>query len=154
VRDEIVSMVRRGRAAEAQPVVEVEVEAEPQGEMDEATLPPRTGVEIVEAEDRNGVRYYTMRDLRNGNVVKNVTKSSARRLWHYAITEFTGLPEDLTSAPITWQGDLGVLGEKKRGKGRRYDLVQKTPDKLRLYFGVTEDGVHGNWKRLVGTEGE
>lgn len=154
VRDEIVSMVRRGRAAEPQPVVEVEVEAEPQGEMDEATLPPRTGVEIVEAEDRNGVRYYTMRDLRNGNVVKNVTKSSARRLWHYAITEFTGLPEDLSSAPITWQGDLGVLGEKKRGKGRRYDLVQRTPDKLRLYFGVTEDGVHGNWKRLVGTEGE
>ena len=154
VRDEIVSMVRRGRAAEPEPVVEVEVEAEPKGGMDEATLPPRTGVEIVEAEDRNGVRYYTMRDLRNGNVVKNVTKSSARRLWHYAITEFTGLPEELSSAPITWQGDLGVLGEKKRGKGRRYDLVQRTPDKLRLYFGVTEDGVHGNWKRLVGTEGE
>lgn len=154
VRDEIVSMVVRGRSAEAEPVAEVEVAPEPESELDRVTVPPRTGVEIVEAEDRNGVRYYTMRDLRNGNVVKNVTKSSARRLWHYAITEFTGLPVDLAAAPITWQGDLGILGEKKRGKGRRYDLVQRTPDKLRLYFGVTEDGVHGAWKRLVGPEGE
>jgi hypothetical protein len=154
VRDEIVSMVLRGQPAEVEAPAPVEAEPEPVAELDHLTPPPRTGVEIVEAEDRNGVRYYTMRDLRNGNVVKNVTKSSARRLWHYAITEYTGLPEDLTRAPITWQGDLGVLGEKKRGKGRRYDLVQRTPDKVRLYFGVTEDGVHGEWKRLVGAEGE
>src|SRR5690606_38214153 len=40
---------------------------------------PRTGVEIIATEERKGVKYHVMRDLRNGNVVKNVTRSSARR---------------------------------------------------------------------------
>jgi hypothetical protein len=93
-----------------------------------------------------------MRDLRNGNVVKNVTKSSARRLWHYAISQYAALPGDVKQAPVTWHGDLGVLREQRWGKGKRYDLAQKTPEGIRLYYGVTEDGIHGEWKRLVGSE--
>jgi len=54
---------------------------------------PKTGVEVVSVEERNGRFYYTVRDLRNGNVVKNVTPSSARKLWHYAITRYSKLPE-------------------------------------------------------------
>jgi hypothetical protein len=34
----------------------------------------------------------------------------------------------------------------------RYDLVQRTADGLRVYYGVTEDGIHGEWRRVVGGE--
>jgi hypothetical protein len=120
--------------------------------LDEADAPPRTGVEVVSVEDRDGARYYNMRDLRNGNVVKNVTRTSARRLWHYAITSFSNLPEDLSQATIQWQGNLGLVGRQKQGKSTRFDLVQRTPQGIRFYFGVTEDGIHGPWRQLVGQE--
>jgi hypothetical protein len=154
VRDEIVQLVRRGR----RPTPEVphpEVAAAVTLEAEETGVqPPRTGVEVVAVEDRDGVRYYTMRDLRNGNVVKNVTMSSARRLWHYAVSQHAKLPEDLSTAPIAWQGDLGVLGKRSLGKRERLDLAQKTAGGIRLYFGVTDDGIHGEWKRLIPSEGE
>jgi hypothetical protein len=80
--------------------------------------------------------------------------SSARRLWHYAISQFSRLPENLEAVPITWQGDLGVLGRRTLAQRDRFDLAQKTPQGIRLYFGVTQDGIHGGWKRLVGAEGD
>ena len=154
VRDEIVQLVLRGSPS-ATRQLEVEPMAEERDDTIEVGLqPPRTGVEIVGFEKRNGVSYYTMRDLRNGNVVKNVTRSSARRLWHYAISQYTSLPRDLKEAKVSWQGDLGVLRVQKRGKGKRYDLVQKSPQGIRYYFGVTEDGIHGEWKVLIGGEAE
>ena len=104
--------------------------------------------------ERDGGRFFTMLDLRNGNVVKNVTRSSARRLWHYAISQYEQLPADLNSARLAWQADLAILAEQKRGKGRRFDLAQRTAQGTRVYFGVTEDGIHGEWKRLVGGEAE
>jgi hypothetical protein len=122
-------------------------------EVDEGAA-PRTGVEVVSAEERNGARYYTMRDLRNGNVVKNVTRTSARRLWHYAITSYAQLPEDLSQANVQWQGSIGLIRRYKQGKDTRYDLVQHTPDGYRYYFGVTDDGIHGPWLALVGQEEE
>lgn len=161
VRDEIVGLVQRGvkhvpdaaprpEPAPAKMVETGKVELSPADEP--ADAPPRTGVEVVSVEERDGSRYYNMRDLRNGNVVKNVTRTSARRLWHYAITAFSNLPEDLGLAPIQWQGNLGVLGRQKQGKGVRYDLVQHTNQGYRFYFGVTEDGIHGPWRRMVGQE--
>jgi hypothetical protein len=148
VRDEIVQLVLRNRE-------KVVVEGEPPKEADdERVKPPRTGVEIAAVEDRNGVLYYTMHDLRNGNLVKNVTKKSARRLWHYAISEYTKLPENLTKAEIKWHGETGVLKESKRGKSRRFDLAQKSDGKIRVYFGVTEDGIHGEWKAILGNDAE
>jgi hypothetical protein len=153
VRDEIVQLVLRGQDRHVQG--QTEELKEPADKDEEAGVsPPRTGVEVVGFEERNGVQYYTMRDLRNGNVVKNVTKSSARRLWHYAIQQVVSLPKDMNKAPITWQGDIGVLREQKRGKRKRYDLAQRTPDGIRIYFGVTEDGIDDEWKRLVGVDGE
>lgn len=148
VRDEIVQLVLRNKEA-----VTGESESITHGG-DERVKPPRTGVEIAKVEERNGVNYYTMHDLRNGNLVKNVTQKSARRLWHYAISELTNLPDDLNKADIKWHGDIGVLKESKRGKSRRFDLAQKSDGKIRLYFGVTEDGIHGEWKEIVGAEGE
>lgn len=168
VRDEIVGLVLRGRQAvtpvekpiypqvieparprvnePARPVKESAPEPEALG------LAPRTGVEVISVEDRDGERYYTMRDLRNGNVVKNVTRKSARRLWHYAITTFADLPADITQADIQWQGSIGLYRRQKQGNNVRYDLVQRVRNDYRFYFGVTDDGIHGPWKHLVGLE--
>lgn len=142
VRDEIVGLVMAGSGQKR--------EGEVAGPDGQETTAPRTGVEIVTTEERNGSRYYTMRDLRNGNVVHNVTRKSARRLWHYAITQHARLPDNINKADVNWQGQLGVLRHYKQGKRERYDLVQRTGQKVRYYYGVTEDGIHGQWKELVG----
>jgi hypothetical protein len=160
VRDEIVDLVQRGiskpgflaepvetaASPEAEPLAEVQPEEA--GELP----PPRTGVEVVAVEERDSGQYFTLRDLRNGNVVKNVTRTSARRLWHYAITKFSRYPADLSQAGIQWQGDVGLVVKYKQGKSERYDLVQRTSQGNRFYFGVTEDGIHGPWAGLVGQE--
>ncbi|RPI34222.1 MAG: PHP domain-containing protein [Chloroflexota bacterium] len=165
VRDEIVGLVRRG-LREVAPMAALP-EARNDGaaidnpvsrdiepvELD-TDLSPRTGVEVVTVEERGGSKYYTMRDLRNGNVVKNVTRTSARRLWHYAITEFAKLPNDLNQAQVQWAGELGMIRRHKQGNSTRYDLVQRLPNGFRYYFGVTDDGIRGEWKQLVGPEDE
>ncbi len=162
VRDEIVGLVLRSPRAQmpvveapekpAQPVRETPVEVKPpQPKADPA---PRTGVEVVSVEERNGGRYYTMRDLRNGEVVKNVTRNSARRLWHYAITSYANLPIDRSQLNIQWQGDYGLLRQQKQGQNQRYDFIQRIGGGYRYYFGVTEDGLHGPWKELLGQEDE
>jgi len=154
VRDEIVGLVLRGSARKAVKPPEVEAPAEalaPPMKVDDDS-PPRTGVEVVAVDERRGTKYFTMRDLRNGNVVKNVTPKSARRLWHYAITSYNKLPADLSQAKIQWQGKYGLVTRKKQGKRTRFDLVQRVADGYRYYFGVTEDGIHGPWKQLVGQE--
>jgi hypothetical protein len=163
VRDEIVSLVLRtsgvrpapqpkqegGKQIVAEEAVQSPIVSERDGD-----LTPRTGVEVVRVEERDGISYYTMRDLRNGNEVKNVTRVSARRLWHYAITEFDQLPTDLSKVKIQWQGKVGLLEVQRQGKNVRYNLVEHTPKGYRLYFGVTEDGIHGRWKDLVGSDEE
>lgn len=161
VRDEIVSLVLRGKSDRSQLTGQVEgldtedfekAAEEPIEAIIE--LSPRTGVEIVSVEERDGSSFYTVRDLRNGNVVKNVTHKSARRLWHYALTQYARLPQDLSKAEIDWQGDYGLLHKGKQGKRSNYDMVQRTPQGYRYYFGVTDDGIHGPWKQLVGQEEE
>lgn len=161
VRDEIVSLVLRSRQAApaapsaqstGQPVAEVEPTppTAPAETLDDVS--PRTGVEVLPPEERQGVKYYTMRDLRNGNKVKNVTKGSARRLWHYAITRYGEVAPEINQIPVQWHGNFGLLRRYKQGKSTHYDLVHRTPEGLRWYFGVTEDGIHGPWKNLVGEE--
>jgi PHP family Zn ribbon phosphoesterase len=144
VRDEIVNLAMR---AQTEPPILPEEAAEvPTGHIE----PPRTGVEIVETRERKGTRYHTMRDLRNGNVVKNVTRKSARRLWHYAITQAEDNPVD--PRKVEWHGDIGLLKRREHAGRSRYDLVQRENSKQRVYYGVTEDGIHGEWGRLVGLE--
>ena len=163
VRDEIVSLVLRSSAAhslpQSKPELDKQLEAPETADMSvmverDSETPPRTGVEVVKVEERDGTAYYTMRDLRNGNEVKNVTRVSARRLWHYAITEYDQLPSDLSKVKIQWQGNIGLLEVQRQGKNVRYNLVQRINKGYRLYFGVTEDGIHGRWKLLVGGDEE
>lgn len=109
---------------------------------------PRTGVEIVETLEREGQRFHTMRDLRNGNLVKNVTLQSARKLWHYALTEHESGKIDVNR--INWQGDIALLKKHVRGGVQRYDMAQRTPAGVRVYYGVTADGLSGDWAHFIG----
>ncbi len=163
VRDEIFSLVLRNsrvqRGSIPVPSAEAaEAEAAPTREKvapqpePEADYTPHTGVEVLPAEEREGTRYYSMRDLRNGNVVKNVTRASARRLWHYAISSFLSFPNDLEQASIVWQGNFGLVRQYKQGKTTHYDLIQRTAEGYRYFFGVTPDGIYGPWKSVTGLE--
>ncbi len=117
-----------------------------------AIQPPRAGVEILDSEARDGTQYYTMHDLRNGNIVRNVTMSSARRLWHYAIKQREGNP--LKSEQIQWHGDIGLWRRYKKGGVIRYDFIQRDGDRLRVYYGVTESGIQGEWQHFLEPETE
>ncbi len=112
--------------------------------------PPRTGVEIIEVEPRNGVNYHTMQDLRNFQKVHNVTRKSARRLWHYAIVQHDhGLPQ---LSEVLWhpEASIGLWRQSARAGATRYDLVSRQPDgSLRVFYGVTSDGLHAEWVELV-----
>jgi hypothetical protein len=147
VRDEIVGLVTRRLKPAEPPPPEAETEETPPL-TDGQIAPPRTGVEIVMAEERKGNRYYSMKDLRNGNVVHNVTQQSARKLWQYAITE--SLKQPVKPENVGWKGNIGLLNRLKRAGKWRYDLVQRDQDgKLHVYYGVTEDGIHGPWRGLI-----
>ncbi|MBN1936488.1 MAG: putative DNA binding domain-containing protein [Anaerolineae bacterium] len=147
VRDEIVELVQRSRAARVETPVAVRV-------TDSLTVqPPRTGVEIIEGVERKGKTYYTMSDLRKGNRVQNVTLASARRLWRYALNEAIAYAEKAPN--IQWQGDIGLVKSYKQSSQQRYDLAQRRSDgTVRMYYGVSEDGLHGPWRALVGIDEE
>ncbi len=153
VRDEIVSLVRRTLPSVSAPPARSErAEAVVAAPPPDHISPPRTGVEIVASEEREGVIYHTMRDLRNGNVVKNVSRKSARKLWHYAISQAEEHPVD--PAQLAWEGEIALIRRRERGGQVRYDLAQREEGRVRVYYGVTDDGIHGPWARLVGLEPE
>ncbi|NLS76070.1 MAG: transcriptional regulator [Chloroflexi bacterium] len=109
---------------------------------------PRTGVEILESEERKGVTYHALRDLRNGNVVREVTRSSARRLWRYAITQKESGQDHLEG--ITWQGDIALVRKRTFGGRTRYDFAQRDAEgKVHIYYGVSEEGIHGGWRQFL-----
>ncbi|HOV07352.1 MAG TPA: putative DNA binding domain-containing protein [Anaerolineaceae bacterium] len=160
VRDEIVTLVLRGReqasfSGEPPSIVEavqssVEIpQTAPELTEDPA---PRTGVEVIAPVTRGGKSFYTMRDLRNGNIVKNVTQASARRLWHYAITRYNEIFPQIDSIGIVWHGDYGLIKQYQQGKNSLFDLILRTADGYRLFFGVTTDGIHGPWKSFLQEE--
>jgi hypothetical protein len=153
VRDEIVALVKHTLRTEPAPVDkgrETETTVAIPGSAD----PPGTGVQIVDTTERKGTQYHTVKDLRNGNVVHNVTRTSARKLWRYAITELETKP--VQEDQVQWQAAddrLGLWASSKRAGKLRYDLVQRMPDgQLHVYYGVTEDGISGPWRLFVKEE--
>ena len=114
--------------------------------------PPHGGVEIIGTEQRNNIQYHILRDLRNGNIVKNVTRSSARRLWHYAISQTESNP--VKADKVQWQGDIGVWRRYQKAGETRYDLAQRDNGGIRVYYGVTEGGMHGPWLTFLGPDDE
>ncbi len=109
---------------------------------------PAVGVEIVAVEERKGSRYFTIRDLRNSNLVQNVTMQSARKLWSYAISQHLTNPVD--PATVTWRGDFGLWQAARRAKKMRYDLALRQADgAVRVFYGVTADGMSGPWAQFL-----
>ena len=130
--------------------VEIEMDDDPDEDVpeDDARL-PRTGVEIVDSTDRDGVIYHSMRDLRNLKVVQNVTHDSARRLWRYAITQKEKQPCE--EGDVTWHGERGFWkAYKPRGGDVRFNLAIKDDNgHLRVFYGVTEEGMDSGWRDLI-----
>ncbi len=179
VRDELVRLVLAGQQAgepvEAEPIPAPTVVAEPAPVVvakpepvrvaEPVVLPvepthpaltiPSIGVEIVSVEERKGTRYFGIRDLRNGSVVQNVTPGSARKLWSYAITQHLTNPAD--PAAVLWRGEYGLWKAERRAKKVRYDLALRQPDApgaLRVFYGVTEDGMVGPWASFLRPDGQ
>jgi len=158
MRDEIVQLIKQTVSASVAPatasgesVSRPSERAQSPEEGSSLIEPPHTGVEIVRSVQQNGVIHHTMRDLRQGREVHNVTHSSARKLWRYAIA----LKEKHTfqAAKVTWIGNLGLWHKYLRAGRPRYDLVQKAADgQVHIYYGVTDEGIHGPWKAVVGME--
>lgn len=159
VRDEIVRLTARGLGVE-RPFVETEkvVPREPVSPPTPASAPPpaakkpsiespRTGVEVVDTQKRDGVVYHTVRDLRNGNLIKNVTRSSARKLWHYAITQAeAGKPKP---SEIKWRNNIAVLSQRQKGDSTWYDLALRDGSEIHIYYGVTDSGLNDAWLALI-----
>lgn len=170
VRDEIVRLVERGlrmdeqltppltiSAPALQPLPSPGVAAtesqlqERQGEQpatdSPGVNPPSTGVEIVDSKVRNGTIYHTVHDLRNGNRIQDVTRSSARKLWHYAITqEEDNRPR---SDAIQWHGNIAYLNKRQRDKNVWYDLAMRQGNEIRVFYGVTDSGLNEPWLQLI-----
>lgn len=151
VRDEIVALVKRSLLTKGELHANAstgDIEDTVQAITEETPPEPKTGVEIVQTEQRNGKNFYSVRDLRNDNVVHNVTRQSARKLWQYALTQHETNAVDIKK--VEWMGDIGLWKKHKRGGQTRYDLVQRGLDqKLHVYYGVTENGLHGPWMALI-----
>ncbi len=153
VRDEIVSLVKRGRIA-VEPMIErpiVETPLAAKQEEQEFNR-PHTGVESTQAEEREGVTYYIVHDLRNDKKVKNVTVKSSRRLWKYAIVSFQKIMEKDESVQIEWKDRVGIVKKYGQGKRQRYDLAVKENGQIKYYFGVNDDGLDDRWRKLLGLE--
>jgi hypothetical protein len=119
--------------------------------LEEGPRTPTIGVEILRSEERKGTRYFDIRDLRNGNTIQNVTPASARRLWSYAINQVLSKPVDPEG--VSWHGEYGLWRAEKRAKRWRYDLVLRGGDgSLRVFYGVTSDGMPGPWQQFLREE--
>ena len=168
VRDEIVRLVERNLSGRAmvqkistEPATEPVAQPAPGRKSEPARQPapsngrggfepPRTGVEHVESHERDGVVYHTLRDLRNGNLINNVTRSSARRLWHYAITQVETTPPDLAAAQ--WRNNVAVLNRRQKSNMTLYDLAVREGDRVHIYYGVTDGGLSDALLSLVGDQ--
>jgi hypothetical protein len=137
-------------AQPAQPSVTLE---QPAHEADTRVFtPPRTGVEIVQSEERQGTLYHTVRDLRNGSLITNVTRSSARKLWHYAISQAEAGGPELSRA--RWLGNAALLTARKKDNHVWYDLALRDGDEIRVYYGVTDSGLNEEWQELIERQSE
>jgi len=153
VRDEIVALVKRSLKTKGRldpPQVDTpqqettDIDLSPPGNV---SPEPKTGVEIVLTEARKGKNFYSLRDLRNGDIVHNVTRQSARKLWQYALTQHE--TNQVDPEKVEWMGDIGMWKKQERAGQVRYDLVQRDADQnLHVYYGVTENGLHGPWQKL------
>ncbi|MEZ4635043.1 MAG: ATP-binding protein [Caldilineaceae bacterium] len=125
-------------------------DAPPAAESGDPFYLPQMGVELVSSETRSGVNHYVVRDMRNGRTVSNVTRRGARKLWNYAISQAEDQPVDANKVP--WKGNVALLRSDKRAGKVRYDLALRENGSVRVFYGVTEDGMEGQWAQFVEEE--
>ena len=109
---------------------------------------PTTGIEVLDSYEQDGIRYYTLRDLRYHKLIHNVTKTTDRRIWRAAIAQRE--KGDLDETAVRWKGDYGLWRSYRQRSGdRRYDLVYRGDGDPRIFFGVSESGMDDRWKALL-----
>ncbi|MCA9909797.1 MAG: putative DNA binding domain-containing protein, partial [Anaerolineae bacterium] len=111
---------------------------------------PRIGVEVVAVEPRGSLNVYAIRDLRTGSVTKNITRMSASKLWRYVIKQQEVNPVVLEQ--VRWNGDYGLWRKYRRLAEVRYDIVLRSKDGVRYFYGVPETELKGGWKVFAGEE--
>ncbi|MFN8592716.1 MAG: putative DNA binding domain-containing protein [Thermomicrobiales bacterium] len=138
-----------GHSASKQPAGIPPTLLEPYEEVvDPDPVAPTTGIEVVDAFELDGVRYYSLRDLRYHKLIHNVTRDTDRKLWRTVIAqcEKGGLDE----SAVRWDGDFGFWRSYRQRAGeRRYDLVYRGEGDPRIFFGVSESGMSGRWRAFV-----
>jgi hypothetical protein len=111
-------------------------------------IAPATGIELLDAYEQDGVRYYSLHDLGEGKYVHNVTRNTARGRWRAAITDRED--REFDDREIRWFGDYGLWRTyKPRGAERRYNLVYGGHGDWRVFYGVGEDGLVGDWRVII-----
>ena len=98
---------------------------------------PTTGIEVLDLYEQDGIRYYTLRDLRYHKLIHNVTRSTDRR---------PGAPRSpsvrkATSTKRPCAGRATTVfwrSYRQRSGDRRYDLVYRGDGDPRIFFGVSE----------------
>ena len=108
---------------------------------------PQDGVEIVDSETRGGTTYYVVRNMRNQRSVGNVTRKGARKLWNYAIAQNEDSP--VKASEIRWKENVGYIRSGKRAGKKRFDLALREGSDLRVFYGVTSEGMEGAWAQFV-----
>ncbi|MFN8464543.1 MAG: putative DNA binding domain-containing protein [Caldilineaceae bacterium] len=141
---------KKANQPQQQPPQQPAVPVHTNGDVDTTFYLPQIGVEIIDVEERNGHTFYAIRDMRNGHVIKNITRHGARKLWSYAIEQYE--KQDLSRLPIEWEGNVGLVRAEKRAGKLRYDLALREDDTVRIFYGVTEDGMEGAWSTFLGEE--
>lgn len=111
---------------------------------------PRSGVEIVSEQQRGGIWYYEVRDLRT---TAGVTRDKAQGLWAYAISRHEDIREDRADvySQVHWQGRLGVWRAYRQGSRIKYDLVHRDANGMvtHVFYGVSDWGLGEGWSDLL-----
>jgi hypothetical protein len=91
-----------------------------------------------------------MCDLRTSEATEGVTRESARGLWRYAIEQRE--EKVVEEGHIRWKGDRGFW-KTYRGSGGepRYNVAYRGGGSLRIFYGVSLDGMDAEWKAVVPT---
>lgn len=111
---------------------------------------PRSGVEVVGAERRNGEWLYEIRDLRT---TPGVSRDQAQGLWQYAISRHEDVREKRIDvyAQVRWVGRLGLLRAYQQGGRVKYDLVHRDANGVldHIFHGVSDWGLSDAWISVV-----
>ncbi len=111
-------------------------------------IAPGNGVEVIDAYQQDGITYFTMHDLRHHKYVHNVTADTPKRLWRYAISQRAA--KQIEPGHVRWKGDFGFLkSHKPRGGEQRYNLVYRGDGDLRVFYGVSEEGLDDTWRTII-----